>query len=549
LIAEANQFAYAGGRPPPCTIEVAALSQLLQAEYPVARPPERPRLWQIALLVGLLVWLYLPTVTHLVEQWWQDPNFSHGFFVPFFTGFVIRQERSRLARLIPRPSWWGLLLLGFGLCVLVLGQMGAELFLSRFSLLIVLAGLIVFFLGWSFFRALLFPWAFLVLMIPIPAIVFNQITFPLQLLASKIASSILPWLGVPVLREGNVIILPAMALEVADACSGIRSLMSLATLAVIYGYLMERNNSVRVLLTLASLPIAVAANSLRVVVTGLLVQYWDPDKAQGFFHEFQGWLMFVASLAMLYLLHRVIRLIWPEDGSPSSNHPSDPAQQGSKLITKRSGGLRLGLAVGLIALTAILLQTRSSTEIIPSRLPLFSFPAQLGNWSGRDIPLDQDTLEVLGPGDFLLRGYRDPDGDLPYVDLFLAYFPSQRSGDTIHSPKHCLPGAGWIPEENDHVTLSLPGHSPFPANRYVISKAGAHKLVLYWYWAHDRGVASEYWAKFYLVKDAIRMNRSDGALVRITTDMLPGESPGAAEQRLLPFTSTVFPLLDDYIPR
>jgi exosortase D (VPLPA-CTERM-specific) len=427
--------------------------------------------------------------------------------------------------------------------------MGAELFLSRFSLLIVLAGLIVFFLGWSFFRALLFPWAFLVLMIPIPAIVFNQITFPLQLLASKIASTILPWLGVPVLREGNVIVLAAMRLEVADACSGIRSLMSLATLAVIYGYLMERNNAVRVLLALASLPIAVAANSLRVVVTGLLVQYWDPDKAQGFFHEFQGWLMFVASLAMLYLLHRVIRLIWPEEGSPSSSHPSDPAQQGRKLITKRSGGLRLGLAVGLIALTAILLHTRSSTEIIPSRLPLSSFPVQLGNWSGRDIPLDQDTLEVLGPGDFLLRGYRDPDGDLPYVDLFLAYFPSQRTGDTIHSPKHCLPGAGWIPEENDRVTLSLPGHSPFPANRYVISKAGAHKLVLYWYWAHDRGVASEYWAKFYLVKDAIRMNRSDGALVRITTDMLPGESPDAAEQRLLPFTSTVFPLLDDYIPR
>jgi exosortase len=192
--------------------------------------------------------------------------------------------------------------------------MGAEIFLARLSLLIVLAGLIVLFLGWSFFRAVLFPWAFLVLMIPIPAIVFNQITFPLQLLASKVASTVLPWLGVPVLREGNVMVLPAMALEVADACSGIRSLMSLATLAVIYGYLMERSTALRVLLALASLPIAVAANSLRVVGTGLLVQYWDPDKAQGFFHEFQGWLMFVASLVMLYLLHRGIRLIWPDEG-------------------------------------------------------------------------------------------------------------------------------------------------------------------------------------------------------------------------------------------
>jgi len=298
------------------------LSHVLKVEQPSPPPtlaagPAWFSVWRTALLAGLLLWLYLPTLAHLVEQWWRDPNFSHGFFVPLFTAFVIWQERSRLGRLPPRPSWWGLLLLGSGLCVLVVGRMGAELFLSRFSLLIVLAGLIVFFFGWSFFRAVLFPWAFLVLMIPIPAIVFNQITFPLQLLASKIASAILAWLGVPVLREGNVIILPAMALEVADACSGIRSLMSLATLAVIYGYLMERNNSVRILLAVASLPIAVAANSLRVVVTGLLVQYWDPDKAQGFFHEFQGWLMFVVSLAMLYLLHRTVRVFWPEKGSPT----------------------------------------------------------------------------------------------------------------------------------------------------------------------------------------------------------------------------------------
>jgi exosortase len=261
--------------------------------------------------------LYFPTLTHLVAQWWGDPNFSHGFFVPFFSAFVIWQERPSLSRLSPQPSWWGLLFLGLGLCVLIIGQMGAELFLSRISMLMVLAGLIVLFLGWSFFRALLFPWAFLLLMIPIPAIIFNQLTFPLQKLASVVASTTLPWMGVPVLREGNVIVLPAMALEVAEACSGIRSLMSLATLAVIYGYLMERRVTVRVILTLASVPIAVAANSLRIVGTGLLVQYWDPERAQGFFHEFSGWLIFVVSLVMLYLLHRVIRIFWHEEATNS----------------------------------------------------------------------------------------------------------------------------------------------------------------------------------------------------------------------------------------
>jgi exosortase len=297
------------------------VSQVLQSAPIKARTPASdpllPPVWQTALITGLLLWLYYPTLFHLVGQWWTDPNFSHGFFVPLFSGFVVWQERSRLARLSPQPSWWGLLFIGFGLCVLIVGQLGAELFLSRLSLLIVLAGLIVLFLGWTFFRVLLFPWALLFLMIPIPAIVFNLITFPLQLLASKVASTTLPWMGVPVLREGNVIILPAMALEVAEACSGIRSLMSLTTLAVIYGYLMERKLALRVLLALASVPIAVAANSLRIVGTGLLVQYWDPEKAQGFFHEFSGWLIFMVSLVMLYLLHRIVRIFWHEEVTES----------------------------------------------------------------------------------------------------------------------------------------------------------------------------------------------------------------------------------------
>ncbi len=216
---------------------------------------------------------------------------------------------------------------------------------------------------------------------------------------------------------------------------------------------------------------------------------------------------------------------------------------------KPLGILRFVLAAALIAVTAILLQARTYTEVIPPHLPLSSFPAQLANWDSTEIVQDKQTLEVLGPGDFLERVYQDPNGKLPSVDLFLAYFPSQRAGETPHSPQHCLPGSGWNPEENVRLILSLPGHGPFPANRYVISKGDARRLVLYWFWAHDRGVASEYWAKFYLVKDAIQMNRSDGSLVRLVTPMFPGETPDAAQQRILPFTSAVVPLLDDYIPR
>jgi EpsI family protein len=210
---------------------------------------------------------------------------------------------------------------------------------------------------------------------------------------------------------------------------------------------------------------------------------------------------------------------------------------------------RFVLATLLIGATALFLHDHGRSEVFPPRPPLQSFPMQLGAWTGTDLPLEKDVLDVLGPGEFLLRDYSLADKSAPLTNLYIAYFPSQRTGDTIHSPKNCLPGAGWAPVESSRVTIALPGHSPFPANRYVISRAGARQLVLYWYWAHDRAVASEYWAKFYLVEDAIRMNRSDGALVRFITPMLPGETPDAAQQRILPFTSTVVPLLDDYIPR
>ncbi|PYX86812.1 MAG: exosortase, partial [Acidobacteria bacterium] len=198
--------------------------------------------WQAALIVLLVGWIYLPILARLSSQWWHDPNFSHGFFVPAFSFYVLWEKRGELAALRKKPSWTGLPILISALAILIIGVLGAELFLSRLSLLFVIAGLVVFFLGWRHQKTILFPWAFLLMMIPIPSILFNQITFPLQLLASKLAAHVLPWMGVPVFREGNVIQLPAMALEVAEACSGIRSLLSLATLAIIYGYLMENRS-------------------------------------------------------------------------------------------------------------------------------------------------------------------------------------------------------------------------------------------------------------------------------------------------------------------
>ena len=271
--------------------------------------PPLPTAWQAVILLCLIGFLYYAVIGKLVHDWWMDPNFSHGFFVPLFSGFLIWTQREQLAKVPRRPAWSGFAVILAALILLILGNLGIDLFLTRVSLVGLLAGLVIFFGGWAVFRAVFFAWAFLILMIPIPAIVLNQVTFPLQLLASRLASEILPVFSVPVLREGNVIQLPAMRLEVAEACSGIRSLLSLTTLALIYGYFLDPKIWRRILLALAAVPIAVVANAMRVVGTGVAVQYWDADKALGFFHEFSGWVIFVVLLFLLFAVHGAIRLL------------------------------------------------------------------------------------------------------------------------------------------------------------------------------------------------------------------------------------------------
>jgi exosortase len=277
---------------------------------------DRPQ-WLIAwgpiVLLGLLlVLLYDHIAVKLVTDWATLPDFSHGFLIPFFALFLLWDKRQELRSTPIIPTWSGIWLVALGLFELLLGVLGADLFVQRTSFVVLIAGLIWTLLGNAMLGRLKFVLFVLLLAIPLPTILFNQITFPLQLRASEFAADILPHLGVPVLQEGNIIQLPAMPLEVAEACSGIRSLMSLFTVAVMYGYLFERTTWRRVVLALSSIPIAVTANVARIVGTGLCVQYWDPDKALGFFHEFQGWLMFLVSLVCLYLVDLAMRVLVPE---------------------------------------------------------------------------------------------------------------------------------------------------------------------------------------------------------------------------------------------
>jgi exosortase len=275
------------------------------------------------ILVGITA-AYHDIFAGLVRQWNSDDNYSHGFIVLPLAAWFAWERRARLRALTPRPSWAGLALVAGSLAVLLLGVLGAELFLSRVSLLGVIAGTVLFMWGWPHLRALAFPIAFLLLMIPLPAILFNQIAFPLQLFASQVGAGAMETVGVPVLREGNVLILPRTTLEVAEACSGIRSLVSLITLAIVLGQFALSRQWTRVALALAAVPVAIATNALRVAGTGIATHFWSPEAADGFFHAFSGWIVFAVAFAALLGIQRI--LAWMEDRRRGPGlEPASPA--------------------------------------------------------------------------------------------------------------------------------------------------------------------------------------------------------------------------------
>jgi exosortase len=287
------------------------MERSVAATIAASRAEERRLYWGIwtGILTVLIFVLYGPILVRLVENWWSNPDYSHGFLVPVFSGYVLWRQWDRLSRIQLKPSNFGLLVMFGAVGLMLLGSLGAELFTSRFSFLVLIAGIVLFLTGWKMLKAVSFPLAFLILMIPIPVIIYNQITFPLQLLASRFATFCLQLVNVPVLREGNLIILPNYTLEVVEACSGIRSLVTLITLVIAYGYLVEERRWIRWVMVVLMVPIAIISNSIRILGAGVLTYHFGPSMAQGFFHEFSGWVIFVAALLLMFACHWVLRKI------------------------------------------------------------------------------------------------------------------------------------------------------------------------------------------------------------------------------------------------
>jgi exosortase len=269
------------------------------------------QLLPLAGLIAAFLLLYGRVLVDLSRAWATDANYSHGFLILPIAAYLIWERRGRLAATERRPAAAGLLIVGGSLIVLLAGTAGVEFFLMRISAIGVAAGIVVFLAGWRWLRLLLLPFAFSLLMIPVPPVVFYQVAFPLQLLATRFGVAILEVARIPVLREGNVIDLAHTTLEVTEACSGIRSLLSLFALAVVYGYFATPRRGPRVMIALSAIPIAIVSNGLRIAGTGMAAHYVSPAAASGFFHTFSGWAVFVTSFVMLVALASVLKLLLP----------------------------------------------------------------------------------------------------------------------------------------------------------------------------------------------------------------------------------------------
>jgi exosortase D (VPLPA-CTERM-specific) len=500
-----------------------------------------------SVLVALLA--FNQALLELVHRWSTQEEYSHGFLIPVIVAWLLWTRRDTLKASIGRPSWTGptLILLAAGMHVV--GKLSALYFLSQLGFIIALFGIALGFGGYSLFKVIFIPISFLFFAIPLPYFIDSVLSFKLQLISSQLGTYFIRLLQIPVYLEGNVIDLGVYKLQVVEACSGLRYLYPLLSLGFLAAYLFQAPLWQRAVVFLSTIPITIVMNSFRIGVVGVLVNYWGPQDADGFLHMFEGWIIFIACSAMLaaeiYLLARLTsgKAFFEVFYAPKVEVTGPDRHE-------IPSGFRLPLATGFVLICAAGLAgfyVSERTEIVPARTAFATFPNSVGEWRGRTSSLDPQTEHFLGLTDYILTDYSKPDRRS--VNFYVAYYASQRNGLAPHSPAVCIPGNGWQIADLQRTTFSSSDQKiRFPFNRVIIEKNSNKELVYYWFEERGRKLANEWLSKVYLLADAIFENRTDGALVRITTPIYSGEIEADADKRLQGFIRDFVPTLNHYLP-
>jgi exosortase D (VPLPA-CTERM-specific) len=506
----------------------------------------------LVLLVALLsVWPFWDGLYQLYFWWKNSPDDNFGVLVPPVVAFLIWQQKDRLERVPFTGSWWGLAVILLGGALLALGQLGTIFTLVQYAFVVTFYGIVLSLIGWRAVRIILVPLLVLLFTIPLPQIVMANLSLALQLLSSRIGVFLIRLLGISVFLEGNVIDLGTYKLQVADACSGLRYLFPLMTLGYLIAYFYKGALWKRIVLFLSSVPITVLMNSLRIGIIGVTVDRWGVAMAEGFLHEFQGWMIFMASAALLLLEMILLSRIGHESGGWRQLFGVElPAATPRGVALSKRGIPRSFLAASglIVAFLVISVLVTGSAEFIPTRAYLAGFPQQLGPWRGRRSSLEGVYLDALQLDDYLLADYED--GAHVPVNLYISWYNSQRKGEAVHSPRACLPAGGW--QMRDFGQRALPGVAidgrTLRVNRAVIERDSQRELVYYWFQQRGRAIDSEWTVKWFLFWDAVTRHRSDGAMVRLVTPVIDGSSVADADRRLTNLLTRIAPSVTAYIP-
>lgn len=505
-----------------------------------------PLLWAI-IAAGLLLAIAsaFDALVEMVRRWETSEEYGYGFLIPAVTAFLIWQRKDKLELIPFTGSWVGAALLVAGVLITLVGQLSAIYALNQYGFVIAVIGAVYAVLGWPAFRIVAVPLLLLFLMVPLPGFVFNNLSLNLQLISSQIGVAVIRLFDISVHLEGNVIDLGTYKLQVVEACSGLRYLFPLIALSIIASYFYQAAVWKRIVVILSSLPITVLMNSFRIGVIGVLVEYYGSEQAEGFLHDFEGWIIFMACLALLlaemWLLSRIGKDKRPFGEIFGMELPT-PAPDEAPLVARRLPKQTAVVMLFLTAGAASALVVGGRAERIPERVDFEQFPSSFGDWQGRNDSLDSIVLDVLKLDDYILADYRNAAGQT--VNLYAAYYSSQRSGASAHSPASCLPGAGWRIVSREQISLDNGVH----ANRFLIRVGENRQMVYYWFKQRDRVITNELAVKWYLLWDALTRNRTDGALVRLTTVLRPGEAVESADARLRAFAREIAAPLSRYIP-
>lgn len=497
-----------------------------------------------AVLVALVA--FGGALSELVHRWNTQEEYSHGFLIPVVTAWLLWMRRDALLASVGRPAWTGTALILLALLMHTIGELSAIFILSQVGFVVALVGITLSVGGFPLLRVAIVPILFLLFAIPLPYFIDSELTLQLQLISSRLGTSLIRLFQIPVYLEGNVIDMGNYKLQVVEACSGLRYLYPLLSLGFLAAYLFRAPIWQRAIIFLSAIPITIIMNGFRIGLVGVTVDRWGTQMADEALHFFEGWIIFLACAALLaseiYLFARISgRTFFEAFGV--SNMPSDKFT----VIKVKSPNLSpLVASLALLSIAGLAISFISNrTEILPDRARFAAFPNRIGQWQGRASLLDPDTEHALGLDDYILSDYVRPDGKV--VNLYVAYYSSQRSGISPHSPIVCIPGGGWLItsfERMDYTGLAR----ELPFNRAIIEQNSMKQVVYYWFDERGRRIANEYWSKWYLLTDAILKNRTDGALVRLTTPILPGEVDSDADERLRSFLREVVPTLAGYLP-